>query len=236
MVFFLIEPRWFFIRGGEWRKPPRKVLYKRTFGAPDQGQMLDMWESQTTESALRWCTRHIVPCHTLGYILGFGSGSQILDWESCDQSLGNRNYVLAWSHMILRKTRLLDSSFCRPFLSLIISFWVSQLLLLNHTCNTCSLDLACSLNLMCHLEVGQEAYCTPTTATIERCLSCPPLPPLPLLPLLLPPGHDCCHRHYRCSTLCLSLPKKEATAALPPAYQWQHQHENINKSRQLGLI
>ena len=36
--FFLIEPRWFFIHEGKWRKPPRKVSYKRTFGAPDQGQ------------------------------------------------------------------------------------------------------------------------------------------------------------------------------------------------------
>ncbi len=27
---------------GVYRKPPRKVLYKRTFGAPDQGQMLDV--------------------------------------------------------------------------------------------------------------------------------------------------------------------------------------------------
>ncbi len=37
-----------------WRKPPRKVSYKRTFGMPDQVQTLDVWESQTTESALRW--------------------------------------------------------------------------------------------------------------------------------------------------------------------------------------
>ncbi len=37
-----------------WRKLPRKVLYRRTFGAPDQGQTLDVWESQTTESALKW--------------------------------------------------------------------------------------------------------------------------------------------------------------------------------------
>ncbi len=49
----------------QWSKPPRKVLYKRTFGAPDQGQMLDVWESQTSESALRWQTRHIAPCHIL---------------------------------------------------------------------------------------------------------------------------------------------------------------------------
>ncbi len=65
MVFFLIEPCWFFICGGKWCKPPRKVSYKRTFGTPDQGQMLDVWESQTTESALRWRTRHIAPRHTL---------------------------------------------------------------------------------------------------------------------------------------------------------------------------
>ncbi len=65
MVFFLIEPCWFFIRGGEWRKPPRKLLYTCTFGAPDQGQTLDVWESQTTESALRWRTCHITPRHIL---------------------------------------------------------------------------------------------------------------------------------------------------------------------------
>ncbi len=50
--FSSLSPCWFFICGGEWRKPPRKVSYKRTFGAPDQGQMLDVWESQTAESAL----------------------------------------------------------------------------------------------------------------------------------------------------------------------------------------
>jgi hypothetical protein len=48
-----------------WREPPRKVSYKRTFGMPDQGQMLDVWESQTSESALRWRTRHIAPRHIL---------------------------------------------------------------------------------------------------------------------------------------------------------------------------
>ncbi len=48
-----------------WSKLSRKVSYKRTFGTPDQGQMLDVWESQTSESALRWQTRHIVPCHIL---------------------------------------------------------------------------------------------------------------------------------------------------------------------------
>ncbi len=67
--FFLIELCWFFIRGGEWCKQPRKVSYKRTFGAPDQGQMLDVWESQTTESALRWWMCHIAPHHTLEVVL-----------------------------------------------------------------------------------------------------------------------------------------------------------------------
>jgi hypothetical protein len=32
------------------------------------------------------------------------------------------------------------------------------------------------------------------------------------------------------------LPKKEATAAPPPAYQRQHQHENVYKSCRPGLI
>ncbi len=63
--FFLIEPHWFFIRGGKWCKLPRKVLHKCTFGARDQGQMLEVWESQTTESALGWHMRHIAPPHIL---------------------------------------------------------------------------------------------------------------------------------------------------------------------------
>ncbi len=65
MVFFLIKPRWFFIHGGKWRKLPRKVSYKRTFGAPDQGQMLDVWGSQTAESALTWQTCYVAPRHIL---------------------------------------------------------------------------------------------------------------------------------------------------------------------------
>ncbi len=44
---------------------PRKVPYNRTFGVPDQGQMLDVYESQTTESALRWQTGYVVPYHYL---------------------------------------------------------------------------------------------------------------------------------------------------------------------------
>ncbi len=38
-----LSPCWFFIHGGEWCKPPRKLSYKHTFGMPDQGQMLDVW-------------------------------------------------------------------------------------------------------------------------------------------------------------------------------------------------
>ncbi len=55
-VFFLIEPRWFFIRVGECRKPPSYVPYKDTyvpyigtFGAPDQGQMLDVWHGEDSQ-------------------------------------------------------------------------------------------------------------------------------------------------------------------------------------------
>ncbi len=54
----------------------------------------------------------------------------------------------------------IDSSFCRPFLSLIISILVSQPLLLNYSHNTCNLNLARSFNPACLFEVGQEAYCT----------------------------------------------------------------------------
>ncbi len=45
--------------------PLINVPYKRTFGTPDQGQTLDVWESQTAESALRDDWLRIVPHHTL---------------------------------------------------------------------------------------------------------------------------------------------------------------------------
>ncbi len=48
-----------------WCKPPRNVSYKHTFGAPDQGQTLDVWGSQTAESALTWQTRYVAPRHIL---------------------------------------------------------------------------------------------------------------------------------------------------------------------------
>ncbi len=57
-------------------KLPRYVPYKGTyvpydgtFGAPDQGQMLDLWESQTAVSALRNDWTQIVPHHTLEVVL-----------------------------------------------------------------------------------------------------------------------------------------------------------------------
>jgi hypothetical protein len=68
-------------------------------------------------------------------------------------------------------------------------------------------------------------------AFAANCRQLPPLPPLPLLP-----GHYRHHRHHRGQTRHLPLPKKEATAAAPPVYQWQHQHENVYKSRRLGFI
>ncbi len=52
-VFSSLSPCWFFIRGGECRKPPRYVLYKctyvpydGTFGVSDQGQTLDVWQGE----------------------------------------------------------------------------------------------------------------------------------------------------------------------------------------------
>jgi hypothetical protein len=64
---------------------------------------------------------------------------------------------------------------------------------------------------------------------------CPPLPPsLPPLPLLL--SRNRLHGYHRGQTHCCVLPKKEATAAAPPAYHLQYKHENVYKPRQLGLI
>ncbi len=67
---------WFFIRGGECCMPPSYVPYKGTyvpyngtFGMPDQGQTLDVWESQTAKSALRDDWPWIVPRHTLEVVL-----------------------------------------------------------------------------------------------------------------------------------------------------------------------
>ncbi len=178
MVFFLIEPHWFFIRGGEWRKPPRKVSYKRTFGMPDQGQMLDVWESQTSESALRWWTRHIAPRHilelTLEVILEHVLGKRTMTSLILDHvaraylylGINNGDKVMIlflvivlelsqdWSWLNKHAPRYF---FCRPLLSLIISFLVSQPLLLNYSRNTCSINSAHSFNLVCLLEVGQEA-------------------------------------------------------------------------------
>jgi hypothetical protein len=64
--------------------------------------------------------------------------------------------------------------------------------------------------------------------------NCCPLPPPPPLPLLL--GRHPLHRHHHAQTHRCPLPKKEATAAAPPAYQRQQQCEKVYKSRRLGRI
>ncbi len=182
MVFFLIEPHWFFISGGKWRKLPRKVSYKCTFVVPNQGQTLGVWESQTTKSALRWWTRHIAPHHILEltlevnlevileHVLGIMTmTSLILDHVATAYlylGINTREKVMILFVVIVLELSQ-DSSwlnmhapryfFCRPLLSLIIFILVSQTLLLNYSCNTCSLNTACSMNLACLLEVGLEA-------------------------------------------------------------------------------
>ncbi len=54
---------------GYCRKPLINVPYISTFGAPDQGQMLDVQESQTAKSALRDYWTRNVPHHTLEVVL-----------------------------------------------------------------------------------------------------------------------------------------------------------------------
>jgi hypothetical protein len=51
------------------RKPLKNVPYICTFGAPDQGQMLDVRESQTAKSALRDDWTRQIPHHTLEVVL-----------------------------------------------------------------------------------------------------------------------------------------------------------------------
>ncbi len=50
-------------------KPLINLPHIRTFGAPDQGQTLDVQESQTAESALRDDWTWNVPCHALEDVL-----------------------------------------------------------------------------------------------------------------------------------------------------------------------
>ncbi len=50
-------------------KPLIIVPYIRTFGAPDQGQMLEAQESETAESALRDDWTQNIPHHTLEVVL-----------------------------------------------------------------------------------------------------------------------------------------------------------------------
>jgi hypothetical protein len=71
----------------------------------------------------------------------------------------------------------------------------------------------------------------PSTLLLTAAFAANRRPSLPLPPLPLPLGRHHLHCHHRGQTHRRSLPKKEATAAAPPAYQWQQQCENVYKSR-----
>jgi hypothetical protein len=72
----------------------------------------------------------------------------------------------------------IDSSFCRRFLSLIISILVSQPLLLNYTRNTCSLNSARSLNLAWQRGLVHNLQIKEQGSTIqERLQASQPLQP-----------------------------------------------------------
>ncbi len=68
-TFWLLGVECLIVRLCSCRMPLINVPYKRTFGTPDQGQMLDVWESQTAESALRDDWPRNVPPHTLEDVL-----------------------------------------------------------------------------------------------------------------------------------------------------------------------
>jgi hypothetical protein len=70
----------------------------------------------------------------------------------------------------------------------------------------------------------RRSHCRPLFAANRRPSSPPP-------PLPLPPGRHRLHRHHCGQTRRHQMPKKEATAAVPPSYQRQHQREFIYKSR-----
>jgi hypothetical protein len=94
------------------------------------------------------------------------------------------------------------------------------------------------LNFFCHPLLSLHIVMQPIMLSLPAAFAtncCPP-PPAPLLPLL--PGCHHRHCHHGDQTHHHPLPKKEATAAAPLAYQWQNQGENVYKSRprQLGLI
>ncbi len=117
------------------RRPPRYVPYKGTFvpydgtyGAPDQGQTLDVWESQTTESALRWRMRHVtILDRTM-------SQSWIGSWIRPGSLVKRvlRTMTTSWndrSWSYARSTQAWPVT-CSLFLSLIISFLDHQPLLI----------------------------------------------------------------------------------------------------------
>ncbi len=158
MFFFLIEPCWFFIHGGKCRKPPINVPFKRTFGTPDQGQMLDMWESQTTESALRWQTRHITPCHNLGYILGCGLG---VLWTGSWKPWPHFGTI---THDLTQDPSIDSSSLYSPFLKLIISFLHYKYHSLTTTPYPCGLNSASHLATLVSLRLAWRPSTGPKPA------------------------------------------------------------------------
>jgi hypothetical protein len=90
--------------------------------------------------------------------------------------------------------------------------------------------------VVCHPLSSSHAVMRPSTLLLPATFAAnrrpsPPPPPLPLTP-----SHHRLHRHHRGQTCHRPLPKKEARAAAPPAYQRQHQRENVYMSRRLGLI
>ncbi len=115
---------------------------------PNQGQTLDVWESQTTESALRWRTCHITPRHNLGYILGCSLGvlwtGSWIPWP----------HLGTITHDLVKDPSIDSSSLCRPLFSFIISFLDYKYHSLTTTPYPCGLNSASYLTMLISLRLA----------------------------------------------------------------------------------
>ncbi len=123
---------------------------------------------------------------------------------------------------------------CRPFLSLSCCHPLLTLSNCIAHCNNADNQLPLLPQFDCGLGISQLPWCLPTPPplSITTTFECyqihhhqTPPPPPPFNAVSIAHCHHChhgcqCHCYQHCWTHYCSLPKKEATAAPSPAYQW----------------